>query len=729
MKPLIHLRSTILVACLGLVTFPAAPSLHAQATLTDLGDLGGGQSDAEGLNNEGQVVGYSTTSSGDTDAFLYSNGTMTNLGILAGDTDSAATGINDSGQIVGYSGTTSTFANYNGVPNPGYNGTAFLYSGGTMTDLSTSVGGTSSAATGINNSGQVVGYSTASSGESYAFLYSGGAVTNLGFLGSESGVYSSSLAFGINSSGQVVGGSSTNDAGRIAFSYSVGTMTNLGSLPGPNVSGGSAATAINSSGLIVGGSGLPGVANAFLYSNGTLTNLGTLGGTNPNSLATGINDSGEIVGYSGTGFGALGPSQAFVDLSGTMQSLNSLYASMLVSGTGSQTGFVSLVSANAIDAAGDIAGVGTYWNGTSDQQEAFLLDVPEPSTWALLLGGLATLALWRKRARPFALALLAAGSIGSADAQIYVTNTSSNSIDEYNLDGTLEQSGFITGLDAPTYIAAGGSDIYVFNSGNDTLDEYNASGTQINPGYLPSSSELTNVVGLSASDSEFTVWYNNGANMIIQPTNELLTGVVGAPPEGYVSTGNGTAYGAAATARTPLNLEFTGIADQGNSVFTAVNNTSTGVGGIGIYTGEAGKLTAFTSDTLTVNGLTNGPTLLAVSGSNLYEYNSGNGTIGEFTTSGQQVAGQLVTLANGTTATGLAATATDLYTLQSNGSILDTSVGSGTSSVLISGLSSPGGFAVEAVPEPSTWALLLGGLTTLALWRKRARQLPISLGC
>jgi uncharacterized membrane protein len=41
---------------------------------------------------------------------------------------------------------------------------------------------------------------------------------------------------------------------------------------------------------------------AFLYTNGTLTDLGTLGGAD--SVATGINASGQVVGYSTTTTGA-----------------------------------------------------------------------------------------------------------------------------------------------------------------------------------------------------------------------------------------------------------------------------------------------------------------------------------------------------------------------------------------------------------------------------------------
>lgn len=70
------------------------------ATIVDLGDLGGGSSDGEGINNLGQVVGYSKTASGEDHAFLYSNGQITDLGTAG--TTTYAVGINDSGTVVGY---------------------------------------------------------------------------------------------------------------------------------------------------------------------------------------------------------------------------------------------------------------------------------------------------------------------------------------------------------------------------------------------------------------------------------------------------------------------------------------------------------------------------------------------------------------------------------------------------------------------------------------------------
>ena len=89
---------------------------------------------------------------------------MTDLGTLGG-TSSSANGINDSGQIVGNSTTAS-----------GYH--AFLYSGSAMTDLGT-LGGPLSSATGINNNGQIVGWAYTAGFQMHAFLDSGGAMTDL----------------------------------------------------------------------------------------------------------------------------------------------------------------------------------------------------------------------------------------------------------------------------------------------------------------------------------------------------------------------------------------------------------------------------------------------------------------------------------------------------------------------------------------------------------------------
>ena len=95
-----------------------------------------------------------------------------------------------------------------------------------ITDLGT-LGGSSSTAEGINNSGQVVGDALDAGGNQHAFLYSGGVMTDLGTLG---GSYSQ--AWGINNNGQVVGDAANASGNQHAFLYSGGVMSDLGTLGG-----------------------------------------------------------------------------------------------------------------------------------------------------------------------------------------------------------------------------------------------------------------------------------------------------------------------------------------------------------------------------------------------------------------------------------------------------------------------------------------------------------------
>jgi probable HAF family extracellular repeat protein len=114
------------------------------------------------INEAGQVVGYSTTKNDfATHAFLYSGTTMKDLGALSGG-DSQAQDINNNGQVVGTASLASGAWH------------AFLYRGSTMTDLNTlispSSGWTLEQANGINDAGQIVGYGINPSGQSHAFL-------------------------------------------------------------------------------------------------------------------------------------------------------------------------------------------------------------------------------------------------------------------------------------------------------------------------------------------------------------------------------------------------------------------------------------------------------------------------------------------------------------------------------------------------------------------------------
>src|SRR5207249_4345433 len=159
-------------------------------------------------------------------------------------------------------------------------------------DLGTLLGGSTSFAYAVNDSGQVVGFSeTAAGGAFHAFLWTaaGGAV-DLGTLGGRG-----SEAHGVNASGQVVGFSETVAGGAYhAFSWTVkGGMIDLGTLGGSF----SVAEAVNDSGEVVGcADAADGSVHAFSWTAaGGMVDLGTLGNA---SEASGVNASGQVVGSS-----------------------------------------------------------------------------------------------------------------------------------------------------------------------------------------------------------------------------------------------------------------------------------------------------------------------------------------------------------------------------------------------------------------------------------------------
>src|SRR5687767_10631895 len=102
--PVVGIVAWKVAVVLAVVTFVALTSFNAQSSggiavqgnakkptkhspeygfiVTELGTLGGNDSYATGINNAGQVTGNAKTATGETHAFLYSDGVMNDLGTL-----------------------------------------------------------------------------------------------------------------------------------------------------------------------------------------------------------------------------------------------------------------------------------------------------------------------------------------------------------------------------------------------------------------------------------------------------------------------------------------------------------------------------------------------------------------------------------------------------------------------------------------------------------------------
>jgi probable HAF family extracellular repeat protein len=167
----------------GTISGLSGPGLDAfilrGGTRIDVGSLAGLGSFARDINNEGQVVGFSPTSVRAAanpssrpivtfHAFIFSAGAMNDLGTLGG-TNSEANFLNNRGEVVGYSNTSGGAVH------------AFLEQRGKMTDLGT-LGGRDSNAGAINNRGDVVGWAQTGASVSHGYIDRHGRMIDLNSL-------------------------------------------------------------------------------------------------------------------------------------------------------------------------------------------------------------------------------------------------------------------------------------------------------------------------------------------------------------------------------------------------------------------------------------------------------------------------------------------------------------------------------------------------------------------
>ena len=345
------------------------------------------------ISQSGNVTGYCTVAGGSvflgtpTHGFLYSKGTLTDLGQTG--KPGVPTGVNDSGVVVG--------AYVDVDLSKGLSVSPFIYQNGSTQQF---VGVPDNAAPfGLNNVGDSAATQVAEGGfnffvASQALLITGaGTSTTLSTAQASQG-----FAFGISPSGDWIAGGTANVISHQLASLK-GTLWHAGAFQAlpvvPNFNY-ATATGVNDAGTA---SGMAftfdfsqlvdphAAGHAVLFSNGAVTDLGTLP-ADRTSAATGINNSGTVVGFST----ALAPdlslfagpeletasslSHAFVYTNGTMYDLNR----QLINGAGWQ-----LTSAMAINDAGQIVGTGII----NQQQHAFLLTpVTLPQINSVVGGGL-----------------------------------------------------------------------------------------------------------------------------------------------------------------------------------------------------------------------------------------------------------------------------------------------------------------------------------------------------
>jgi probable HAF family extracellular repeat protein len=187
-------------------TYHAFITKAATNAMTDLGALGGAESEGYGINVSGQVTGWAAIGSGYGHAFITNAATnaMIDLGTLGG-TNSVGYGINASGQVAGYSYIAGNAAQH-----------AFVTKAATnvLADLGT-LGGTNSQGLGINSSGQVVGWADTSTNAGHGFLYRNGHMTDLNSLISngDAALYTLNSGQAINDKGQIVVNATVNSTG------------------------------------------------------------------------------------------------------------------------------------------------------------------------------------------------------------------------------------------------------------------------------------------------------------------------------------------------------------------------------------------------------------------------------------------------------------------------------------------------------------------------------------
>jgi probable HAF family extracellular repeat protein len=333
---------------------------------------------ATGINDIGQVVGTSLSSSGGYDApptraFMWQAGTAINLGDLPGEPDfSFARSINNAGWIVGSSG-------QSGIENAPYSThpfeRAFVWHDGIMENLGypPGFGASHTQAIAINNAGQVIG--------NVPFIWQNGVTSGLHDLSSNGLIVT---VTDINDDGQIVGFGKQGETAVSGVIIQGSAVTFVDNLPDdPHPGAGLRFLANNDMGQVVGQRSSQAGFQLFIYSDGIITDVGI-------DLGVGdINNSGQLVGS----FDKEGISTGYLYENGVLYDLNDLILDANW----------HVIEALDINNSGLIVGRGIDPQG---YDRAFVLTpltplpntaILEPQTYTLLLIGVATMGLVTRR--------------------------------------------------------------------------------------------------------------------------------------------------------------------------------------------------------------------------------------------------------------------------------------------------------------------------------------------
>jgi hypothetical protein len=262
---------------LTVASLSAAAVFASSYTFTDILPANSSQTTVAGINNAGAITGWYCPSGGGCPvAYTASNGVFTRM-LPNGSIGDYGGGLNNVGDAVGqyvyYSGNTQIYTGFE------YNGTSFT----TIADPS----GSSTFVQGINDAGAMVGeYYNGT--EDVGFLDTNGVFTNIS--DPNAGQYGSD-ATGINNSGEIVGTYYDNANNPNGFSELNGVYTTV-DVPGALYT---EVLGVNNLGQIVGGyEGNTGFYG-FIDSGGIITTIDDPGSSGYSYLR-GINDTGELVG-------------------------------------------------------------------------------------------------------------------------------------------------------------------------------------------------------------------------------------------------------------------------------------------------------------------------------------------------------------------------------------------------------------------------------------------------